>query len=243
MTEDDQEYAIGPGHILVLEPGKTHWGHQACEEDTEIYWVHFVHSLPVRSIEHKSIVWSALIEQGTDQDQAPAIQYAYIPKWAEIELKPLLPILDAMQKIHKQLNTKNVIRLHMLLADLFVQLQAECSRISHPSKTSLISEGILAFLNENWSSPFSSKEMEEVLHFQFDYLTRCLKKHIGMTPLQYVHYLRIQEAQRLLVLTVDSIPEIAEKVGIPDTNYFVRLFRKRTGVPPGLYRQMKQNFV
>ncbi|MBW7457244.1 AraC family transcriptional regulator, partial [Paenibacillus sepulcri] len=36
---------------------------------------------------------------------------------------------------------------------------------------------------------------------------------------------------------------IAGKVGIPDYNYFIRVFRKQTGQAPGAYRRERQGFV
>jgi quercetin dioxygenase-like cupin family protein len=55
MTENDIPYEIKAGNILVLEAGKTHWGHQHCVEDTEIYWLHFIHQLPTLTIDSKQI--------------------------------------------------------------------------------------------------------------------------------------------------------------------------------------------
>ncbi|MED5019852.1 hypothetical protein P9847_21400 [Paenibacillus chibensis] len=39
MKEDQREYVIAGGQMLVLEPGRTHVGTQACTEETEVYWV------------------------------------------------------------------------------------------------------------------------------------------------------------------------------------------------------------
>jgi YesN/AraC family two-component response regulator len=81
------------------------------------------------------------------------------------------------------------------------------------------------------------------LHLNFDYLARCLKKHTGMSPIQYVQYQRIEKAKALLLQSNDTVPNIAEQIGIMDYNYFIRLFRKQSGLTPGAYRQNKQNYV
>jgi AraC-like DNA-binding protein len=95
------------------------------------------------------------------------------------------------------------------------------------------------YLQQLGAQPFRGETMEEALHFQFDYITRCLKKHTGMTPLQYLHHLRIGKAKSLLENTSLTVQEIAEQVGFDSANYLIRLFRKMTGMPPGRYRELK----
>lgn len=242
MTEEGQAYAVGPGNLLVLEPGLTHWGHLPCTEETDIYWVHFTHTMPGRRIPREQIAWSALIDKGRDEDQTPSsVQHVYVPKWASVNLASLIPVLDAMDELHNRLNAEQSIRLHRLFAELFVLLQEECSRTSQPARSARISAAACELLGKHRRQPFDAKLLEEELHFQFDYITRCMKKHTGMTPLQYVLHLRLEEAKKLLTHTVLTIPEIAEQVGIGDPNYFVRLFSKKLGRPPGAYRRLQQD--
>lgn len=40
MAEQDKEYVISPGKLLVLEAGLPHEGYRACEEDAEICRLH-----------------------------------------------------------------------------------------------------------------------------------------------------------------------------------------------------------
>jgi AraC-like DNA-binding protein len=241
MTEEDQAYAVGSGDLLVLEPGFTHWGHLPCTEETDIYWVHFTHSIRGTRITREQIGWSTLLDKGRDEDQSPSSdQHVYIPKWASVDLSSVTPVLDAMDELHNRLNAENAIRLHRLFAELFVLLQEECSRTSQPTQSARISAAAADLLSKRRRLPFEAGYLEEELHFQFDYITRCMKKHTGMTPLQYVLQLRLEEAKKLLTHTVLTIPEIAEQVGIGDTNYFVRLFSKKLGLPPGAYRRMQR---
>ncbi len=67
------------------------------------------------------------------------------------------------------------------------------------------------------------------------YINR-FKKETGMTPNQFLCDYRIQKAKRLLRTTQHTVQQIADEVGIPDANYFVKCFRKITGVTPTVYR-------
>ncbi|MHA6530501.1 helix-turn-helix transcriptional regulator [Paenibacillus sp. BAC0078] len=238
MAEQDKEYAVGPGKLLVLEAGLPHAGYGDCAEDTEIYWVHFIHGGKPASIRREEIPWSSLLAKGTVDDEAPSAQQRlYIPKFASVDVEAIEPVLHEMNEIHSGLNTENALRLHLLLARLLALLQAECSRTAQPEPAVRLARAAAAYLDLHWREPFQLAGLEEELHFQADYITRCMKQHIGTTPLQYVLHLRLEEAKKLLGETVLSIPEIAERVGIRDSNYMIRLFSGRFGITPGAYRR------
>ncbi|WP_339293326.1 AraC family transcriptional regulator [Paenibacillus sp. FSL W8-0187] len=239
MTEEQTEYEVCAGKLLVLEAGLRHFGHRACLEHTEIYWVHFIHGHPASYISQEDIPWSALLSKGTVEDVEPSTQQRmYLPKFASVEVQTVEPMLRGLNDIHNRLNGENALKLHLLLAELFAALQADCARMTEPEPSIRLAQAAAAYLNEHWREPFERAALEEKLHFQASYIARCMKKHIGKTPLQYVLHLRLEEAKKLLGGTVLGISEIAERVGIRDSNYMTRLFTAKLGMTPGAYRQM-----
>ncbi|GIP00377.1 putative HTH-type transcriptional regulator YisR [Paenibacillus lautus] len=239
MTEGQTEYEVCAGKLLVLEAGLRHFGHRACLEHTEIYWVHFIHGHPAAYISQGDIPWSALLSKGTVEDVEPSTQQRmYLPKFASVDVQTVEPMLRELNDIHNRLNGENALKLHVLQAELFAALQAHCARMTEPEPSSRLAQAAAAYLNEHWREPFERAALEEKLHFQASYIARCMKKHIGKTPLQYVLHMRLEEAKKLLGGTVLGISEIAERVGIRDSNYMTRLFTAKLGMTPGAYRQM-----
>jgi transcriptional regulator GlxA family with amidase domain len=59
----------------------------------------------------------------------------------------------------------------------------------------------------------------------------------GLTPLDYVQRLRIEEAKRRLEQTDAPVDEISWQVGYEDAAFFRRLFKRTTGLAPGAYRK------
>lgn len=47
ITEGEQAYALEKNHLLVLEPGKEHFGHRASTEPVAFYWFHYFSDLPL----------------------------------------------------------------------------------------------------------------------------------------------------------------------------------------------------
>ena len=54
----------------------------------------------------------------------------------------------------------------------------------------------------------------------------------GLTPLEYVHTLRLEEAKQLLETTDFAIDVVANEVGYEDGSFFRRLFRRKVGLSP-----------
>ena len=57
-----------------------------------------------------------------------------------------------------------------------------------------------------------------------------------MTPGAYLENVRIEHAKRLLLETQYTIQQISDMVGIPDPNYFVKVFKKHCQTTPMKYR-------
>jgi transcriptional regulator GlxA family with amidase domain len=59
----------------------------------------------------------------------------------------------------------------------------------------------------------------------------------GMSPLAYVHAMRLEEAKLMLETTAAPIEAIAVDVGYQDPTFFSRLFRRRVAMTPAQYRR------
>lgn len=59
----------------------------------------------------------------------------------------------------------------------------------------------------------------------------------GMSPLDYVHTLRLEDAKQMLEAGELPIEAIALEVGYQDAGFFSRLFRRKVGLTPAQYRR------
>lgn len=66
---------------------------------------------------------------------------------------------------------------------------------------------------------------------------RRFQQATGMSPLEYVHALRIEEAKQMLEASEQPIDAIAQEVGYEDTGFFSRLFRRKVNLSPAQYRK------
>ncbi|VDG22504.1 AraC family transcriptional regulator [Lactiplantibacillus mudanjiangensis] len=92
-------------------------------------------------------------------------------------------------------------------------------------------------LVENHYGNISRTQIEQVLHYNAEYLNRLLKKQTGQTITAYAQKVRLQKAQQLLVTTDLKIQLIAERLGFNSETYFYHYFKKQAQLSPNQYRQ------
>lgn len=70
-----------------------------------------------------------------------------------------------------------------------------------------------------------------------DHLTRLFRQRLGCTPMDLIHTLRIQKAERLLLNPTLGVKEIADLCGYGSEDQFVHWFKKKHGVTPSEFRR------
>jgi transcriptional regulator GlxA family with amidase domain len=66
---------------------------------------------------------------------------------------------------------------------------------------------------------------------------RRFQRATGMSPLEYVHTLRLEEAKHLLERSDSPVEAIANQIGYEDAGFFGRLFRRQVKLTPAQYRK------
>lgn len=105
-------------------------------------------------------------------------------------------------------------------------------------------DAAIAAAQEWLSTHFSVASPVEEMIRHSDLAERTFKRRFtqatGFAPIEYVQRLRIEDAKRRLERTDAPVDEIGWKVGYEDSASFRRLFKRMTGLSPGLYRRRFQ---
>ena len=103
-----------------------------------------------------------------------------------------------------------------------------------------LSERIKKYIEENYKNPDINISLTG-FHFNMNpaYLSAVFKEETGIGLLEYINTLRIEEAKKLL-RSGTEVNEAAEQCGFRGSGYFIRVFKKLTGVTPGMYRELEQ---
>ena len=92
------------------------------------------------------------------------------------------------------------------------------------------------WIAENYKTASPVAAMIKVSALAERTFTRRFAEATGMTPLDYVHAHRLEEAKQLLETGDLPVEAIANEVGYEDTSFFGRLFRRKVGLTPAQYR-------
>ena len=95
----------------------------------------------------------------------------------------------------------------------------------------------LTIISYDLTDDLSLKSLAKKMSVNPTYLSALFKKECGCTLTDYVNNKRVEHAIRLLKNSDKLVGTIAAECGIEDTNYFIRLFKKNTGITPNQYRK------
>lgn len=95
----------------------------------------------------------------------------------------------------------------------------------------------LDYIAANYTESIALEQIAEAAGLSAFRIAHLLKEATGKTALQNIHYLRIQEARRLLEESDLSCTDIAHETGFGDQSYFIKQFRKWMGITPAKYRK------
>lgn len=102
---------------------------------------------------------------------------------------------------------------------------------------SLPVQKVITRIEYDLTADLSLKTQAALLNVNPSYLSTLFKKETGLTLTDYVNRKRIEQAIFLLNTTNLQIQAIAQECGIPDVNYFTKLFKKQIGKTPSEYRK------
>ena len=147
----------------------------------------------------------------------------------------ILPLMEMIYRV----TTEKGDRYHEIADSL---LEAICAYlVKYVNKKSRF-EFIDSFKNlmyENLSNgDFDVAEEIKRSGYSSDHFRRCFKAETGYTPLEYLTFLRINHAKKLLrSMPPQPVESIAVGCGFSDEFYFSRVFKKQTGTSPREYRK------
>lgn len=96
------------------------------------------------------------------------------------------------------------------------------------------------YMEENYAqSSLSLSKVAEKYYLNSSYLSRTFRKKTGVPFVEYLNKIRIKHACDYLKSGNWKVYEIAEKVGIPNPDYFGRCFRKYMGTSVNDYKKSK----
>ncbi|MEC0256307.1 helix-turn-helix domain-containing protein [Paenibacillus lautus] len=235
LEENGVAYRVKSGCHLILRPDAAHRTYLPCQEETHFYWLHF--QTLGRWIETEELTLFALSQ--TDQPYVQIESFSfYIPKYGELPtIEQARLLIEQLQNLQQSSSSASRWKQQQLLHELLLLFQAEEEGIQHQNPQYAIAERTANYLRQHYKEPVSYQQLSDAMHFHQNYLSICMKKTFGCTPLEFLTRHRIEQAKQMLIHTNDPIGRIAEESGFGSFPYFIRCFVRYTGFKPKSFRQ------
>ncbi len=96
---------------------------------------------------------------------------------------------------------------------------------------------IVQTIQEHYQEEISLAGLAEREYLSVGYLSRYIRKNLGMSFSQYVRELRLVQARQMLTFDSETITHISYDCGFHSPSAFIEEFRQQYGITPGQYRQ------
>lgn len=160
------------------------------------------------------------------------LQYGFIP------LHPAAMLDQTEQMLREWLGSGMLekFRVKTLFYQFVHETLHQLDRLAVGTVSPNLSAQIIRYIYEHYSEPVTRESIARLFHYHVDYVSRQFKMETGQSLIDYLIGVRIAKAGQLLQTTDMTIREAAASVGYADVSYFIRIFKKQTGVTPKQYK-------
>lgn len=99
-------------------------------------------------------------------------------------------------------------------------------------------EQVKEYIDKNFNQKITLDDLAKHCQISKYQLAHDFKQHFDISPINYLINVRLNEAKHLLVNTSQRITAISLSIGFNNTNHFINLFKKQTGLTPLQYRKI-----
>ncbi len=233
---NDKPFRFEEGELIIINSNETH-RLASVAENSEYLVIKFTPRLLCTSEQtprETQYVLPFLSEQ-SDQPRVygrefvegsgiPALLFDAIKEWNEMgvgyELALKADVLKTIRCVVSFLSKQGI----------NVKVSAGTGNIQHIMST------VLEYINENFRT-ISEKDVSDRFGISYSYFSRSFKQVMNMSFKEYVNYLKINEAQRLLLTTGKSITDISMELGFSSSSHFINVFKKYKDCSPKQYKK------
>lgn len=104
----------------------------------------------------------------------------------------------------------------------------------------------LVYMDDHYAEDVTLSALSELCGLSEGYFCRQFKVATGSTPVEYLNFVRIYNAEKMLTRTNRPILDISMEVGFSSVSYFNRMFHRFKSCSPNSYRRaqyMRQNGI
>ena len=217
IVVNGKTYTARPGDLLLVKPG-------------EKYELHI--DAPASGDYHLFCNGTSLDTWWTAANRPPIASISVDPRllslWQHITEEARRPTDEQSQAL-----------IETLMEALLLMLDRSLLEVQTNMRPPIVSR-MMRYIEGNVTNDFNIADVADAVGLSVSRTVHLFKEVTGMTIVAYAHTIRLQLAEEQMRYTQHSLERIAELSGFRSYPYFHRIFKRKYGVAPGVYRTLQQ---
>lgn len=215
VNENGCEITVCENSVILYLPGKPQIYCVRETDETVLYYVHFCGTHCEKILSDLNLYDKFILKLGKDA----GVERIFEKLVREFCLK---------QPFYEQSGCA-------ILISLFSAIARDVQNVSRIENK--IVYDVCTKMHREYAENITMSEYAKMLNISVGRFTHVFTRTMGVSPKQYLLRIRFDHAAELLANTDLTVAQISELVGISDSNYFSRVFKKHMGHSPNFYRQ------
>jgi len=213
IQEEQERFKAVKGDMLLLEPGKLHFGYRESTGKTSFYWLHFL---------DPSLVAIRTLRKFTPIEDSYQLNLLF-RQLLHISNTPEYPVY-----------TVNLL-LWLILTEIITKQNEEIKRCNPVIKN------ICEWIRINSNKKITVRDAAIESGYSEDYLTRLFKANFSINVKDYIIEMKMKYIKNLLLSTAYPIKQIARESGFDDYKGFIKYFKYHADMSPNQFRKLYFN--
>lgn len=235
-----EKLVIPAGHGLFINAGVLHNVEQETPGPAVLRSVVFHPRLIGGSAD--SVFWQTLVQPLLQDKAFPFCVLDPAVPWQKAVVEDVLSVWDAVTGEGEDFENYARYRLSAAFRQLNRFRPGERRELSRQDQISAQRiKQMLRFLQDHYAEEVTVERLAASVSVSPSVCLRCFRQMLGVTPIQYLKRLRLDQAAHMLLATELPVHRIGLECGFSDLSYFTKTFRQEKGMTPREYRKRRQS--
>jgi len=230
-----------PGDLIVIKKGDIHSTACKREDDVKIFVVKFLPSFidSIFPAEYDSVYISSFLNMQVSpvKSISNSEQEEYIVKIFQMMVYEFSKKQRGFETSLKGLLT---VLINEIIRHGLLEFEYDLASLNIKDKTKNDINELLKMIENKYSDiNFSLKDIANHSHYNYSYCSRYFKKCTGKGFLEFLNFVRVCEAEKLMINTDYSMTKIAYECGFASIISFSRTYKRIRGYPPTFIKKVK----
>ncbi len=228
-TVDGENFNVEPNSIFFLTPGQIH--SFEFSKDISGFAVYFTKDFYLHYARERHF------------DKIPLFRTAHPQTFLHTNSAAIKSITVLLEEMLTELTQKVIAKeeaLRNFLDILLIRINRlwDHNEIIPGKVTSVVQvRKLMQLIEKNYKTVKTPGEYAKLMNLTTNHLNTLCQQSLRRTVTELIHERLIVEAKRQLAYTEWGVKKIADNIGFRDSSYFLRLFKKKTGMTPDQFRE------